>query len=91
MKARRSHITVAVRGLFASTVLAHYTFFKTLSIKFKSRVLTQFSGGWGPLCKQITFKLQLLLGAPLKAKFLHITISVGGPLKAEYFHIIETL
>jgi len=31
-------------------------------MKFESRVLTHFSGGWGPLWKQITFKLQLLLG-----------------------------
>jgi len=31
--------------------------------------------------------LQLLLGAPLKATYLHITIAVGGPLKARYLHI----
>jgi len=28
LKARCSHITVAVGGPFASTVLAHYTFYK---------------------------------------------------------------
>jgi len=47
------------------------------STKFKSAVLTHFRGSRGPLCKQITFKLQLLLEAPLKAKYLHITVSVG--------------
>jgi len=31
-------------------------------MKFKSRVLTHFSGCSGLLWKQITFKLQLLLG-----------------------------
>jgi len=49
LKARCSNITVAVGGPFASTVLAHYTFFKAPSMKFKSRVLTHFSGCWGPL------------------------------------------
>jgi len=32
------------------------------SMKFKSRVLTYVSDSWGSLCKQIAFKLQLLLG-----------------------------
>jgi len=51
------------------------------SMKFKSRVLTHFRGCWGPLSKQITFKSQLLLQAPLNAKYLYITVSLGAPLK----------
>jgi len=31
-------------------------------MKFKRGVLTHFTDCWGPLWKQITFKLQLLLG-----------------------------
>ena len=49
LKARCSHITVAVGGPFASTVLAYYTLIKAPSMKFKSRVLTHFSGCWGPI------------------------------------------
>jgi len=44
-------------------------------MKFESRVLKHFSGFWGPLWKQITMKLQLLLGGPLKAEYVHITVS----------------
>jgi len=43
------HITVAVGGPFASRVLLHCSFFEAPSMKFKSRVLTHFSGCWGPL------------------------------------------
>jgi len=39
-----------------------------------------------PLKQQSTYTLQLLLGAPLKAKCLHITFAVGGRLKATYLH-----
>jgi len=37
-------------------------------------------------CSTCTF--QWLLGAPLKAKYLHSTVSVGVPLKAEYLLMI---
>jgi len=43
------HITVAVGGPFASRVLTHCSFFEAPSMKLKSRVLTHFSGCWGPL------------------------------------------
>ena len=53
----------------------------------QSKLLRHYSGGWGPLWKQSTYTLQLLLGAPLKAEYLHITVVVGAPLKARYLHI----
>ena len=52
------YIIIAVGGPIASRELTHYRFVKAPSMKFKSRVglLTHFSGCWGPLWKQITFK-----------------------------------
>jgi len=39
-------------------------------MKFKSRVLTYFSGSWGPLWKQSIWTSQFLYGGPLKAECL---------------------
>jgi len=60
-------------------------------MKFKSRVLTHFSGCCGPLWKQITFKLQFLVGAPSKAKYLHITVSLWGAFerRVAYLFVIR--
>jgi len=77
LKASWLHITVAVGGAFASRVLTRCNFFETPSMKFKSRVLTHFSGCWGP-CESRYLQIAVALGAPLKAKYLHITVSVGA-------------
>jgi len=56
---------------------------------FEGKVLTHCNCCWGPLWKQGTYTVQLLLGAPLKAEFLHVSF-FQGPLqrsfKAEYLH-----
>jgi len=49
LKAKYLHIIIAVGGPFESKVLTHYSLFKAPSMKFKSRVVTHFSGCWGPL------------------------------------------
>ena len=49
LKAKYLHIIIAVGGPFESKVLTHYSLFKAPSMKFKSRVVTPFSGCWGPL------------------------------------------
>ena len=46
-------------------------------MKFESRVLTHFSGVWGPLWKQNTCTLQFLMGGPLEAEYLLMTCFVA--------------
>ena len=89
------HITVAVGGPFASRLLTHCSFFEAPAMKFKSRVLTHFSGCWGPLWKQIPWNCSCCWGpfeskvpahysfckGPLKAEYLYITVSFSGPVE----------
>jgi len=46
---------------------------------FASGVPAHCSWCWGPLSKQSTCTLQLLLWAPLEVEYLHITVAFGGP------------
>jgi len=55
-------------------LLIHYIYFWASEIK----VLTHRSCCWGPIWKQGTYTLHMLLWAPSKAKYLHITVAVGG-------------
>ena len=58
---------------------------------FESKVLTYYNCCWG-LFESMKFYIIIAVGAPLKARCLHIIMTVGGgPFKAEYLHITVSL
>ena len=95
------HITVAVGGPFASRLLTHCSFFEAPAMKFKSRVLTHFSGCWGPLWKQIPWNCSccwgplwkqstctlVFVGALWKQSTYTLQFLSAAPLKANYLQI----
>ena len=68
LKAWYLDITTAVVGLFESKEFYITVSFRGPSMKFESRVLTHFSGVWGPLWKQNTYTLQLRKGGLFESR-----------------------
>jgi len=91
LKAEYLHITIAIGGPIERRVFAHCCWcsgsFQKQSIltycsccwePFESRMFAHYSCSCGPFQKQSTYALPLLLGALLKAKYLHIAVDVRG-------------
>ena len=76
LKAWYLHITIAVGGPLKVMVLTYYNC--CWGPLWKQGIL-HFNYCWGPLRNRHTYTLRLLLGAPVKARCLHITVAVGGP------------
>jgi len=70
LKARYLYITIAVGGPFESKVQG----------TFESKVLTHYNCCWS-LFESMEFYIIIAVGASLKARCLHITVTVGGPSK----------
>ena len=79
-ESKTKHITIAVGSLLERTEV-YIT--NAVGGVFECIVLTHYNCCLGPLWKQGTYTLQLLFGAPFKARHLHITTAVGGPFESK--------